>query len=294
MGNLKYGVSLVRDFVKFVVTNKPQFANYDVTWKCNLNCEHCYRKKYSYGKKEPSDEDWGTTFREHKKNGMKYAMLTGGEPSLRRNVIEMADKIFDGVFIVSNGTAKIPGSINRRIFVSLDGNRETHNKIRGADIFDKVIQNIKDDKRVVIASTLSKTNFRQIEEIVKIAKDANVFGVIFSLYTADAPDDGLLIKGADLEYVISALKKAKKENPDFVLLSKMMIDTFRTKKHVRDCFLRSKFTISYYPDLSVKTPCVLGEKVDCSTCGCIVPIWMHCIRKLDIESAKIVGRMFAV
>ncbi len=294
MGNLKYGVSLVRDFAKFVVTNKPQFANYDVTWKCNLNCEHCYWKKYSYGKKELSDEEWERAFIEHKKNGMKYAMLTGGEPSLRQNVIEMADKIFDGVFIVSNGTTKIPESINRKIFVSIDGNRETHNKIRGANIFDKVIQNIRNDKRVVIASTLSKTNYKQIEEIVKIAKDANVFGIIFSMYTADNPDDRLLLNGDDLDYAISTLKRVKKENPDFVLLSSMMIDTFKTKKHVKNCFLRSKFTVSYYPDLSVKTPCVLGEKVDCSTCGCIVPIWMHCIRKLDVESAKIVGKMFEV
>lgn len=221
-------------------------------------------------------------------------MLTGGEPSLRKNVIEIADRIFDGVFIVSNGTTKIPENIKRRIFVSLDGNRETHNKIRGANIFDKVIQNITNDKSVVIASTISKTNYKQIEEIVKIAKDANVFGIIFSLYTADSPDDKLLIKGADLDYVVSKLKEVKKENPDFVLISRMMIDTFKTKGHIKDCFLRSKFTISYYPDMTVKTPCVLGEKIDCSTCGCIVPIWMHCIRKLDFESAKVVGKMFEV
>lgn len=294
MSNLKYGVSLVRDFLKFVITKKPQFANYDLTWKCNLNCEHCYWKKYSFGKKELTDGQWERIFKKHKKEGMKYAMLTGGEPSLRQNVISIANRIFDGVFIVSNGTTKIPEKINRRIFVSLDGNRKTHNKIRGADVFDRIIQNIKNDKRVVIASTLSKTNYMQIEEIVEIAKDANVFGIIFSLYTADKSDDTLLLKGDDLDYVISTLKKVKKENPDFVLLSSMMIDTFKTKKHIKDCFLRSKFTVSYYPDMSVKVPCVLGEKVDCSTCGCVVPIWMHCIRKLDVESAKTVGKMFAV
>ncbi len=291
---LKYGISLVADFLKYCITGKPQYANYDVTWKCNLNCEHCYWKKYSYGKKELTDKEWEHVFKKNKKRGMKYAMLSGGEPSLRQNVISVANRIFDGVVVVSNGTTKIPESINRRIFVSLDGNKEKHNKIRRAEIFDKVIRNIKNDKRVVITSTLSKTNYRQIEEIVKIAKDANVFGIIFSLYTADNPDDRLLLKGNDLDYVISTLKKVKKENPDFVLLSSMMIDTLKTKKHIQNCFLRSKFTVSYYPDLSVKTPCVLGEKVDCSTCGCIVPIWMYCIRKLDVESARNVGRMFAI
>lgn len=205
----------------------------------------------------------------------------------------MANNIFDSIYIISNGTTKIPETINRRIFISLDGNRETHNRIRGAQIFDTVIQNIRNDKRIVITSTLSKTNFKQIEEIVKIARDANISGITFSLYTADRSDDDLLLKGNDLDYVISTLKKVKKENPDFVLLSSLMIDTFKTKKHIKNCFLRSKFVISYYPDLSVKTPCVLGKKIDCSTCGCIVSIYIHCIRKLDFESAKVVGKMFA-
>lgn len=291
--SLKHGIGLLRGFLDFVLKKKPQFVNYDVTWSCNLNCEHCYWKKYSYGKKELTNEEWEDTLKKHRKEGMKYAMLTGGEPTLRENIIAMADKIFDAVFIVSNGTTRIPENINRRIFVSIDGNRETHNRIRRAPIFDKVIQNIKNDKRVVIAPTLSKTNFRQIEEIVKIAKDANVSGITFSLYTADNPDDSLLIKDADLDYVIQMLKKVKKENHGFVFLSSMMIDTFKTKAHIANCFLRSKFTISYYPDLTVKTPCVLGEKVDCNTCGCVVSIWMYCIRKLDVESAEVVGKMFS-
>lgn len=150
------GISFACDFLRFVLTKKPQRANFDITWKCNLNCEHCYWKKYSHGKKELTDEEWEDIFRRHRKEGIKYVTLTGGEPSLRKNIIETAAKIFDGVFIVSNGTSKISEGINSRIFVSLDGNREIHNKIRGANIFDKVIQNIKDDKRVVIASLCPK------------------------------------------------------------------------------------------------------------------------------------------
>lgn len=140
---------------------------------------------------------------------------------------------------------------------------------------------------------MSKTNFRQIEKIVKIAKNANVFGITFSLYTADKPDDKLLLSSDDLDYAISTLKNIREKYHDFVFLSQMMIDTFKTKKHIKNCFLRSKFNISYYPDLSIKTPCVLGEKVDCSTCGCIVPISIYCVSRLDTESAKVVGKMFS-
>lgn len=294
MKNLRYAVNFIRYFLRYSLTKKPQQANYDITWQCNLNCEHCYWKKYSYGKKELTDEEWEKAFKEHRKKGLICAALTGGEPSLRQNILSTANNVFDSIYIISNGTRKISENINRRIFVSLDGNRETHNGIRGANIFDKVIQNIKNDKRVVITSTLSKTNLGQIEEIVRIARDANVFGITFSLYTADSPNSNLLLKGNDLDYAISTLKKVKKENPDFVFLSSKMIDAFKTKEHIKNCFLRSKFVISYYPDLSVKTPCVLGQNIDCSTCGCIVPIYIHCIRKLDIESAKVISRMFNV
>lgn len=117
-------------------------------------------------------------------------------------------------------------------------------------------------------------------------------GVTFSLYTAASQNDPLLISGENLDYTINKLKEVKDKYKDFVLLSPMMIETFRTKEHVKACFLRSKWVVSYYPDLKEKKPCVLGENVACSTCGCIVPIVMHCIRKIDFEAARVAKKLY--
>ncbi len=97
MKYLKYGIRLVGGFLKYTLTKKPRHANYDVTWRCNLNCEHCYWKKYSGNKKELMDEEWGEVFKKHRREGLRYAMFTGGEPSLRQNIISIANGIFSFV-----------------------------------------------------------------------------------------------------------------------------------------------------------------------------------------------------
>lgn len=207
-------------------------------------------------------------------------------------MVDIADKIFPTLQIVSNGIIKIPERIRKKIFISIDGSKETHNEIRGVNCFDKVFENIKNDKRVVIACTLSASNFKQIEEIVKIAERAKVVGVTFSLYTAASQNDPLLLSGENLDYTINKLKEMKNRYEDFVLLSSMMIETFRTKEHVKTCFLRSKWVVSYYPNLKEKKPCVLGKNVACNTCGCIVPIVMHCIRQFDFEAARVAKKLY--
>jgi len=98
----------------------PSVVNFDITSRCNLDCEHCYWKKTSDSKKELSDKEWKEIFLKYKNKGTSSTFLTGGEPALRLNVIRMADKIFNSVTIVSNGTIKIPEDIQRRIFISIE------------------------------------------------------------------------------------------------------------------------------------------------------------------------------
>ena len=141
----------------------PHYVNYDITSQCNLNCEHCYWRKTFNSREELPDEEWARIFLEHRKRGVTGAYLTGGEPALRLNVIRIANCIFNGMGIISNGTVKIPEYIQRRIFISLDGPKEIHNKIRGGNIFDKILDNIRGDKRIILTPTLSTTNYKYID-----------------------------------------------------------------------------------------------------------------------------------
>jgi len=281
----------LRDYKK--ISELPRVANYEITSSCNLKCAHCYWWKTDNSKKELSSEEWTEVFLDHKSKGVSMAFLTGGEPALRPDVIDSADRIFGAIAIASNGVNKISNRINRRIFISLDGPRDVHNRIRGADIFDKVIENIRNDKRVIIAPTLSMLNYKYIDELVQIARDTNVEGITFALYTSHSDrDDPLLLSGDELDKVISWLNKAWKQNRDIVFMTPYIIALFKEKEHQHDCFFKGRNFISFNAALAVKKPCVLGAGVVCRTCGCNVPMISYALKKADFRSWFMLNRMF--
>ena len=268
-------------------------ANYEITFNCNLKCAHCYWWKSDNSKKELTSEEWTEVFLDHKSKGVSMAFITGGEPALRPDVIDSADSIFTAMAIVSNGLNKINSRINRRIFISIDGPRDVHNRIRGADIFDKVIENIRNDKRVIITPTLSMLNDKYVDELVQIARDSNVEGITFALYTSHSDkEDPLLLTGDELEQVIASLHKAWKKNRDIVFMTPYIIELFREKEHRHECFFKGKNFISFNAAMEVKKPCVMGTGVNCRTCGCNVPMMSYALKKADFRAWFMLNRMF--
>jgi sulfatase maturation enzyme AslB (radical SAM superfamily) len=283
-----------RDFLNFIVTGNSGVKNYDITSVCNLKCSFCYY--YSESDKKiadsKSDEEYISFFNNEKANNVHSVFLTGGEPSLKQNLLQAADSIFSNVFIISNGIIKIAANIKCKIFVSLDGPKDIHNKLRGVNCFDKIIKNISSDKRVIIASTLSLNNYQYIEEIYSIAKKANVRGITFSLVTSNDYNDPILLRDVDLDIAIGKLEALRKKDPSFVLLSKKMISQFKHKYHIKNCLLRKGYVLSHNVDFKIKNPCVLGEGIDCRTCGCSVPIILYCMKKLDKETFQVAAKLF--
>ncbi len=276
-------------------TEFPGIVNFDITSRCNLNCEHCYWRKTYDPDKEYSDAEWIRIFTEFRQKGVRSAFLTGGEPSLRLDVIRAAYDIFDSITIVSNGIIPIPADIKTRIFVSIDGPREIHNRIRGGNVFDKIMDNIRGDKRVVLTPTLTSTNFIYIEELVQITRDAQVEGITFSTYAShEAENDPLLLHGETLNMAAEKLKNVWKNNKDIVLLSPKIINQFLTKDFHKKCYLRDrKKIVSYDAQLRQKEPCVLGAGVNCATCGCIVPIMAYTMSRADARSWLIFDRLYS-
>jgi len=284
-------LKFLRDFKKGSAF--PRVSSYEITSRCNLNCEHCYWMKGINLENELSDDEWGNVFLEHKSRGVTFAFLTGGEPSLRSNVIEMADRIFNGLAIASNGVVKIPDRIRRRLFISIDGPKEIHNRIRGADVFDTVVSNIKNDKRVIISPTLSKTNYLYIDELIDLARETNVEGIAFSSYTSHMQEnDPLLLTGKELEWTIAKLREAWKKNKNIFFMTPYIIKLLKNKEHHAHCFFKGRNFISLDAKMNQKKPCVLGAGVNCKTCGCIVPMISYALKRGDLRSWLMLNRMF--
>jgi MoaA/NifB/PqqE/SkfB family radical SAM enzyme len=271
----------------------PMAANYEITSHCNLKCQHCYLSNSCLLLKELDEQEWEKAFLRHKENGVNGAHLTGGEPFLRPEIVRLAHNIFNNLSIVTNGTIAIPDDIQRRIFVSIDGPEEIHDQIRGANVYAKIMQHIYNDKRVILTPTLSTLNYTCIDDLIEITKESKVEGITFSTYASHcAVDDPLILKEEHLDFIVAKLLEVWKKNKDIVFLTPCIIKLFKTKKHIDNCYFRGKAFISFDAGLHIKQPCVMGEKIDCSTCGCIVPMVSYALRHGDIRSWFLFDRLF--
>lgn len=293
-------MSKIGRFIEFIQDFRrengfPRVANYEITARCNLNCSHCYWRKTCSSDEQLSDQQWKEVFLSHRTRGVSFAFLTGGEPSLRQSVIDMAFSIFPGLAIASNGVIKIPERIDRRLFISLDGPREVHNSIRGGDVFDQVLDNVHGDRRVILSPTLSTTNFRHIDELVDIARRSGVEGITFSLYTSHGNgDDPLLLRDGELDWTARKLVQSWRRNRDIVFLTPRIIQVLKEKNHFDKCFFKGRNIASFDAGMQRKKPCVLGEGVNCRTCGCIVPVVSYALRTASVRSWFMLNRMFPV
>ncbi len=273
-------VDFLGNFAKMSIANIPVAVNFDITYNCNLRCEHCYYwasiAALGIKKWELSDEQWLKVFKYYQRLGVRNVSLTGGEPTLRMNIIKEAHKYFSQVQTATNGMIKIPKSVQpKSIWLSIDGPEEIHNKIRGSkNCFQKLVANYQDDKRVSVSSTISTTNYKNIDDIVKVVEDLNVNGVFFMLYSG-SKDNPLLPTGRIYAKVMKDLSRVIREHPDTVLITNDMLQAYHNKQHVKSCpFLnhsKRASVLSFYADMTKKR-CVLGDNVNCATCSCIVPV----------------------
>ena len=169
--------------LKRIMFRTKFFAEIDVTDNCNLRCKHCYHfhGKEDLKKQELQISVWEKRFKNLYKSGIRAVLLVGGEPALRQDVLMLADKIFPLVYVITNGTIRIPEKFNHRLFVSLDGLPKTNDSIRGKDVFSKVMKNYSGDKRVIINMTLTKSNYNELEDVTRIAEKNGFEGVVCNI-----------------------------------------------------------------------------------------------------------------
>jgi len=254
--------------IKKAVLGTKYFAEIDVTDNCNLRCRHCYHfhGKDTFVKKEIPIEVWNKRFKELYNSGIRLVLLVGGEPALRNDVLMLADRIFPGVAVITNGTIKIPEEFNNSLFVSIDGSEKTNDFIRGKGTFSRIIKNYAGDRRVVINITLMKDNYKELEDVVKISKEHSFRGVVCNLYTPGIDFKGSwFIKNEERKNIINEMKRVKSLYPRDFLLNKEMIKWYEYPDHRNYCYWGDEvlhFDVSWK-----KRRCF--AKADCSNCGCL-------------------------
>ncbi len=281
----------------FVARRKPTTISIDVTNKCNLRCKHCYFYEQEQ-QPELSEEELLTLLKKLKSQfPLVHASWIGGEPLLRKKVVEKGMRLFPFNMIVTNGTIELPYWKNCVFNVSVDGTRKYYEKVRGKH-YDKVKQNAdRDDVKVHAVCVLSRLNVGCIEEMVKEWSRTKVRGVGFDFYTPIVGlNDNNWISWKERDKIIDRLFALKKEYGDFLLNSSTMLKLMRSntaKEIVANCNSKD-IVYSIDPSGNRKLPCVIGEKADCTRCGCVVPYLNSDMSFLDrIKASRDARRIYS-
>lgn len=130
----------------------PPFLIASITSACNLHCAGCYSRFTKETVDEAptdqlSDEEWRSVFTQADEMGVSFILLAGGEPMLRRGVIEAAGEIPSIIFpIFTNGTfvddrylELLDRKRNLIPVISIEGDREETDARRGEGVYDCTI-----------------------------------------------------------------------------------------------------------------------------------------------------------
>jgi radical SAM protein with 4Fe4S-binding SPASM domain len=139
--------------------------------------------------KELTTAQWIDLARQARDQGMVFALLTGGEPFVRKDFFEIYEALKAmGIMVsINSNGSMISGEIRRRLLenpplrvnISLYGGcRETYEKMCGRDAFETVVENIRALKEagVDVRLNLSITpyNRQDVEKIYKISQTLEV------------------------------------------------------------------------------------------------------------------------
>lgn len=217
----------------------PAFLIASITSRCNLNCAGCYsRCNMEDTDAEPelqlSGKEWQKVFDEAEEMGISFILLAGGEPLLRRDVIEAAGKrpsilfpVFtNGTFVDERYLDLFDRCRNLVPILSIEGEKETTDLRRGAGVYDKLI-GIMDELQgrglaFGASVTVTTQNLKEVasDEFLKKLSDRGCKAVVFVEFVPVTEDSESLAPGeAEREYLKGEISRLRREHPEMVYIS---------------------------------------------------------------------------
>ena len=217
----------------------PSFLIASITSKCNLHCAGCYsRCNHATVDAEPvcqlTSEEWLRIFGEADELGVSFILLAGGEPMLRRDIIEAAGKKQNVLFpIFTNGTFMdekyfdlFDKCRNLLPVMSIEGGKSITDERRGAGIYDRLIANMEElNRRGLIfgaSVTVTTENIREVtsESFLKALSDRGCRVVIFVEFVPVTEESKELAPGDEERvYLTAEIERLRKEAPEMVYVS---------------------------------------------------------------------------
>lgn len=217
----------------------PPFLIASITSSCNLHCAGCYARSNQschdgVGENQMSGEEWNRIFAEAKELGISFILLAGGEPLMRRDVLEQAVKHPQIVFpVFTNGTMLDASYINlldknRNVIpvLSIEGEKEETDRRRGEGVYQKLEEAMSklQDKNLLFGASITVTT-ENVEKVtstayIKKLQEKGCKLVIFVEYVpVNVQTKHLALGEKERTIMEKSIGKMREEEMDMIFLS---------------------------------------------------------------------------
>ncbi|WP_406535188.1 GTP 3',8-cyclase MoaA [Methanobrevibacter sp.] len=252
-----------------------------ITNRCNVNCLYCHHDGMVTSREEMTANELYTICKIAKKLGVQKIRLSGGEPLIRKDIVEIVEKInslgFKDISMTSNGillekyAQGLKDAGLNRINVSLDTlNRETYEFITRKDYLESAKAGILKAVEVGLYPVkinmviMKDINQNEVKDMFEFCKENNMVLQLIELIESENCDDDKF--SADYHYKLDMIEERLADIADDVHERKFMqgrkkyyidggeIEVVRPVDNSTFCANCSRLRIT--PDGKIK-PCLL-------------------------------------
>lgn len=224
--SLDIGYMSLKDYGKFM--SAPHRMDLMITgtekdgmWNCNAKCIHCYAAGQKLSSQTEMDtNDWKKTIDNLRKAGIPQLTFTGGEPTLRSDLVELVD--YSKWFMTRLNTNGI--LLNKRLCQALRGasldsvqitlyssNEAIHNLLVGGDHFKDTVEGIKNAVAAGLDVSINTPLCTLNKDYLETVKFAESLGIRYF------STSGLIPSGGALEDASTSTRLEREEITDILI-----------------------------------------------------------------------------
>lgn len=252
-----------------------------ITNRCNENCLYCHHDGMVTSKDEMTSDELYTICKIAKRIGVKKIRLSGGDPLIRKDIVEIVEKIasldFKDISLTTNGVLldqyaqDLKNAGLDRVNISLDTlDKETYKKVTNLDYLDEAKAGILKAVEVglypvkINMVVMKDINVDEIKDMFEFCKENDIILQLIELIESENCDDDKF--SAEYHYPLDSIEKRLADIADDVRERKFMqgrkkyyindgeIEIVRPVDNSKFCASCSRLRIT--PDGKIK-PCLL-------------------------------------
>ncbi|MBR0135605.1 MAG: radical SAM protein [Clostridia bacterium] len=192
----------------------------DGEWHCNQKCVHCYAAGQLHAEEQELDtEAWKRIIDKCREIGVTQVTFTGGEPTLRRDLIELIDhaKWFitrlntNGILLTKDFVQRLKSSSLDSVQVTFYSSDEAiHNRLVGAERFQSTVKGIENALEAGLSLSVNTplcTLNRDYKKTLEFLHEKGVAyvtcsGLITTGNALNEESENLQLTGAELEAIL--------------------------------------------------------------------------------------------